>query len=94
MAARTRQREILPLLLLRPLAKPCTARDTGGMSSTARKALHQIVVNDAREFAVWPSARPLPPGWRPAGRTGTREELMTHLRSAFAPLVDLPPARK
>lgn len=63
------------------------------MSPTPRKTLHQIVVNDAREFAVWPSARPLPAGWQPAGRTGTREELVTHLRSSFAPLVDLPPGR-
>ena len=68
-------------------------RHTGGMSSTPRKTLHQIVVNDAREFAVWPSARPLPAGWRPAGRTGTRDELVMHLRSSFAPLVDLPPGR-
>ncbi|MGD9834982.1 MAG: MbtH family NRPS accessory protein [Piscinibacter sp.] len=52
---------------------------------------HQIVVNDAREFAVWPSAKPLPAGWRPAGRTGTRDELTAHLRSSFAPLVELPP---
>ena len=63
------------------------------MSSTPRKALHQIVVNDAREFAVWPSAKPLPRGWLPAGRTGTREELVMHLRSSFAPLVDLPQGR-
>ncbi len=64
------------------------------MSSAKPTALHQIVVNDAREFAVWPSAKPLPSGWRPAGRTGSREELLVHLRSALAPLVDLPPVRK
>lgn len=64
------------------------------MSSAKPTALHQIVVNDAREFAVWPSAKPLPSGWRPAGRTGSREELLVHLRSAFAPLVDLPAVRK
>ena len=63
------------------------------MSSAPRQTLHQIVVNDAREFAVWPSAKPLPRGWLPAGRTGTREELVTHLRASFAPLVDLPPGR-
>jgi MbtH protein len=63
------------------------------MSSTPRPTLHQIVVNDAREFAVWPSAKPLPRGWLPAGRTGTREELVSHLRSSFAPLVELPPNR-
>ena len=64
------------------------------MSSAKPTALHQIVVNDAREFAVWPSAKPLPSGWRPAGRTGSREELLGHLRAAVAPLVDLPPVRK
>ncbi len=68
--------------------------DTSAMSQPKRATLHQIVVNDAREFAVWPSARPLPAGWRPAGRTGTREELLTHLRSSFAPLVELSPVRK
>ena len=61
------------------------------MRSLRTAALHQIVVNEAREFAVWPSSKPLPAGWRPSGRTGTREELMAHLRSSFAPLVDLPP---
>jgi len=64
------------------------------MSASKRTTLHQIVVNDAREFAVWPSAKPLPAGWRPPGGTGTREELLTHLRSSFAPLVELPPVRK
>ncbi len=68
-------------------------RHTGRMSSRPRQTLHQIVVNDAREFAVWPSAKPLPSGWRPAGRTGTRDELTAHLRSSFAPLVELPPSR-
>lgn len=61
------------------------------MSPTKSAAVHQIVVNEAREFAVWPSAKPLPAGWRPSGRTGTREELVAHLRSSFAPLVELPP---
>lgn len=64
------------------------------MRSLRTAALHQIVVNEAREFAVWPSSKPLPAGWRPSGRTGTREELLAHLRSSFAPLVELPPARK
>lgn len=61
------------------------------MRAPRQTVQHQIVVNDAREFAVWPSAKPLPAGWRPAGRTGTRDELTAHLRSSFAPLVELPP---
>lgn len=64
------------------------------MSNAKRATLHQIVVNEAREFAVWPGAKPLPAGWRPAGRTGTRDELLAHLRSSFAPLVELQPVRK
>jgi MbtH protein len=34
-----------------------------------------IIVNDAREFAVWPSGRKVPPGWRFAGPTGTQAEM-------------------
>jgi len=64
------------------------------MNSRKHVTQHQIVVNEAREFAVWPSAKPLPAGWRPAGRTGTRDELLAHLRGSFAPLVDLQPVRK
>jgi MbtH protein len=60
------------------------------MASNRRTPLHEIVVNDAREFAVWPSGRPLPPGWHHSGKSGPRDELLAHLRASFAPLVQLP----
>ena len=56
---------------------------------------YEIVVNDAREYAIWPSQRPLPEGWRHSGKAGPRDELTNYLRSVFAPVVPLePPVRK
>lgn len=56
---------------------------------------YEIVVNDAREYAIWPSQRPLPEGWRHSGKAGPRDELTSYLRSVFAPVVPLdPPVRK
>lgn len=56
---------------------------------------YEIVVNDAREYALWPSQRPLPEGWRHSGKAGPRDELANYLRSVFAPVVALePPVRK
>ena len=42
-----------------------------------------IIVNDARECAVWPSDREVPRGWRFAGPTGTRAEMQDLLGRQF-----------
>ena len=65
------------------------------MPKTASPTPYAIVVNESREYAVWPSERPLPEGWRHSGKAGPREELLAHLRASFAPTVELtPPVRK
>lgn len=65
------------------------------MPKTAHAPTYEIVVNERREYAVWPSERPLPDGWIHSGRAGSREELLAHLRASFAPTVTLrPPVRK
>jgi MbtH protein len=38
-----------------------------------------VVVNHEEQYSVWPVDRPLPAGWREAGRTGTREECLTYV---------------
>ena len=49
-----------------------------------------IIVNDAHEFAVWPSDRQVPSGWRFAGPTGTQAEMQEVLGRQFGETV---PAR-
>jgi MbtH protein len=49
-----------------------------------------IILNDAHEFAVWPSDRKVPPGWHFAGPTGTRAELGEVLRRQFVETAPAP----
>jgi uncharacterized protein YbdZ (MbtH family) len=49
-----------------------------------------IIVNDEHEFAVWPSARKVPPGWRFAGPTGTEAEMQDVSGRQFIETVPAP----
>lgn len=68
------------------------------MPKVARAPTYEIVVNDRREYAVWPSTRPLPPGWRHSGKSGGRDELLAYLKSVCMDPVEVvalpPPVRK
>lgn len=44
------------------------------------------VVNDEEQYSIWPKARPLPPGWQPAGREGTREECLKFIDEVWTDL--------
>ena len=45
-----------------------------------------VVVNDEEQYSVWPADRPLPGGWREAGRRGTREECLAHVDEVWTDL--------
>jgi len=53
-------------------------------------ATHQLIVNDQEQFAVWPATRRVPGGWRPVGRTGTRESLTEYLREVLVETLPAP----
>ncbi|WP_370964025.1 MbtH family protein [Amycolatopsis sp. cg9] len=33
-----------------------------------------VVVNDEEQYSIWPAELPVPAGWQPAGKSGSREE--------------------
>lgn len=37
---------------------------------------YAVVANDEDQFSIWPSWRPLPPGWRTAGPSGPKHECL------------------
>jgi MbtH protein len=37
---------------------------------------YQVVVNHEEQYSIWPEWREPPGGWRPAGKTGTKEECL------------------
>jgi MbtH protein len=48
-----------------------------------------VVVNDEQQYSIWLADRPLPPGWRLAGKTGSREECLAHIQTVWT---DMRPA--
>jgi len=39
-----------------------------------------VVVNDEELWSIWPVGKPLPPGWRPAGVSGSEAECLSHIQ--------------
>lgn len=42
-----------------------------------------VVVNDEEQYSIWPADRLLPPGWRHAGRTGSRAECLAFIEEVW-----------
>jgi len=36
----------------------------------------EVVINDEQQYSLWFVGRPVPPGWRTAGMTGSKEECL------------------
>lgn len=43
----------------------------------------KVVVNDEEQYSVWPAGRENPPGWRDAGKTGTKEQCLAFIEEAW-----------
>ena len=43
------------------------------------QAQYRVVVNHEEQYSIWPLARENAPGWRDAGKSGTREECLAHI---------------
>jgi MbtH protein len=41
------------------------------------------VVNDEDQYSIWLADRPLPLGWRAAGKTGTKQECLDHISAVW-----------
>jgi MbtH protein len=47
----------------------------------------KVVVNDEDQYSLWPAERENPPGWRDAGRTGTRTECLEFISQVWTDMV-------
>ena len=48
-----------------------------------------VVVNAEEQYSIWPAAQPIPTGWRPEGRSGSRAECLDHIATIWT---DMRPA--
>lgn len=47
---------------------------------------YDVVVNDEGQFSVWPTRLPTPVGWRPVGKSGSREECLEYVADVWTDL--------
>ncbi|QNE17019.1 MbtH family protein [Kribbella qitaiheensis] len=40
---------------------------------------YQVLVNDEEQYSLWPVTLDVPPGWRPVGKEGDRQECMSYV---------------
>jgi MbtH protein len=45
--------------------------------------IYEVVVNDEEQYSVWPADRELPPGWRKAGKQGTKAECLAFIEEVW-----------
>ncbi len=43
----------------------------------------RVVVNDEEQYSIWSSTRELPLGWRDAGKRGSKQECLDHIREVW-----------
>ena len=49
----------------------------------------KVVVNDEEQYSIWPAERANAPGWRDAGKTGTKDECLAWIKEVWT---DMRPA--
>jgi MbtH protein len=45
--------------------------------------VYRVVVNHEEQYSIWPTDREIPNGWRDAGRSGSRDECLAHIREVW-----------
>jgi MbtH protein len=46
-------------------------------------ATYKVVLNHEEQYSIWPEDRDNPPGWRDGGRTGTKAECLSYIKTVW-----------
>jgi MbtH protein len=44
---------------------------------------YKVVINHEEQYSIWPAHRENAPGWRDAGKSGTRAECLAHIEEVW-----------
>jgi len=47
------------------------------------KTIYRVVVNHEEQYSIWPAYRENPPGWRDAGRVGSKAECLAFIKEVW-----------
>ncbi|MGL6162077.1 MbtH family protein [Microbulbifer sp.] len=42
-----------------------------------------VVINEEEQYSIWPDYKPVPDGWREAGKSGTKEECLIFIEEVW-----------
>jgi MbtH protein len=45
--------------------------------------VYKVVVNHEEQYSIWPADRENPLGWRDAGKTGTKQEVLEYIKQVW-----------
>lgn len=48
--------------------------------------VYKVVVNHEEQYSIWPTDRPNPPGWREAGKSGSKADCLAYIKEAWTDL--------
>lgn len=48
-----------------------------------RDAIYRPVLNDEEQYSIWPDWRENPPGWRDAGKAGSRRDCLAWVEGVW-----------
>jgi MbtH protein len=49
----------------------------------AETAIYNVVVNHEEQYSIWPADRENAPGWRNAGKSGTKGECLAYIEEVW-----------
>jgi MbtH protein len=53
------------------------------MSEPNDTASYKVVVNDEEQYSIWPLDKDNALGWKDAGKAGTKEECLAHVKEVW-----------
>jgi MbtH protein len=53
------------------------------MHEEQKEMQYKVVVNHEEQYSIWFAERELPLGWREAGKSGTKEECLTYIKTVW-----------
>lgn len=45
--------------------------------------IYRVVVNHEEQYSIWPTYKENPPGWKDAGKSGTKAECLSHINEVW-----------
>ena len=65
------------------LTPPGPPGEIGVMSDTEDTQKYKVVVNHEEQYSIWPADRENAPGWKDAGKSGTKAECLEHIKQVW-----------